>query len=91
MSGVVLTRTRLGRISEKYSYYNNILKRPVTFDSGDRCCNVSYRKWSLSLSIDIGSLCNQPGFSVNAGFRGLVDAVRHFDTIIVPIYNALNV
>ena len=34
MSGVVLTRTRLGRISEKYSYHYNILKRPVTFDFG---------------------------------------------------------
>ena len=56
-----------------------------------RCCNVSYRKWSLSLSIDIGSLCNQPGFSVNAGFGGLVDEVRVFDMFIVPIYNALNV
>ena len=34
ISGVVLTRTRLGRISEKYPYYYNILKRPVTFDIG---------------------------------------------------------
>ena len=34
ISGVVLTRTRLGRISEKYSCSYNVLKRPVTFEFG---------------------------------------------------------
>ena len=34
ISGIVLSRTKLGRISEKYSYIYNVLKCPVTFDFG---------------------------------------------------------